>query len=247
MDTKKKIGYRIVESLNRRGMKQKDLAKELGVTDNTVSYYCSGSRSPQLSQLAQIAKILNTTTDYLLGLTDDYEIHPSAIDDLGLSNAAIQQLRQVKDGKHKISKSGTIAIIDQVLKSFDAIFLFSFFSDYAFFAKGQGMYDTLLEKWSSEGDSDDFNYLEEKMRSYVSMKYCPDELKAYVDADNWIISQTHNHNENRIMRTAFREMGSFDMKEFYEYRLNEVFSLITKDIWNEAYNDGQQNTELANQ
>ena len=79
------------------------------------------------------------------------------------------------------------------------------------------------------------------------MKYCPDELKAYVDADNWIISQTHNHNENRIMRTAFREMGSFDMKEFYEYRLNEVFSLITKDIWNEAYNDGQQNTELANQ
>ena len=67
MDIKKAVGKRINSALARCGMLQKELAKELGVTDNTISYYCKGARSPQLEQLPIIAKTLNTTTDYLLG------------------------------------------------------------------------------------------------------------------------------------------------------------------------------------
>lgn len=70
MDIKKTVGTRINSALARCGMLQKDLAKVLGVTDNTISYYCKGVRGPQLEQLPKIAKALNTTTDYLLGLSD---------------------------------------------------------------------------------------------------------------------------------------------------------------------------------
>ena len=69
MDIKKTIGNRINTALAKRGMLQKDLANILGVTDNTISYYCSGGRSPKLEQLPMIADALNTTTDYLLGLS----------------------------------------------------------------------------------------------------------------------------------------------------------------------------------
>lgn len=96
MDIKKTVGLRINAALARRGMRQKDLAKVLGVTDNTISYYCSGSRGPHLEQLPKIAEALDTTADYLLGITDDPNIKKSAVDDLGLSPSAIDWLRDVK-------------------------------------------------------------------------------------------------------------------------------------------------------
>lgn len=70
MDIKKLIGNRINTALAKRGMKQKDLAKALGVVDNTISYYCKGSRTPSLQQLPLIADILEVSTDFLLGKTD---------------------------------------------------------------------------------------------------------------------------------------------------------------------------------
>lgn len=96
MDTKK-IGLRINSALATRDMKQKELAKILGVTDNTISYYCSGSRTPKLDQLIQIAESLNVTTDYLLGLTDDPEKKPAATDDLGLSEKAVKKIRYLRN------------------------------------------------------------------------------------------------------------------------------------------------------
>ena len=67
--TKKKIGTNINAALANAKLKQKDLAKELKVTDNTVSYWCSGMRTPNTDQIIQIAKFLNVSTDYLLGFT----------------------------------------------------------------------------------------------------------------------------------------------------------------------------------
>jgi transcriptional regulator with XRE-family HTH domain len=97
MDIKKMVGMRINSALARSGMLQKDLAKVLGVTDNTISYYCNGARSPQLEQLPTIAKALNTTVDYLLGITADPDIQKSATDDLGLSPTVIKKIKSLKD------------------------------------------------------------------------------------------------------------------------------------------------------
>lgn len=65
-----KIGERINTALALRNIKQKELAKELGIKDNIVSYWCSGSRTPNTQQITEIAKFLNVSSDYLLGLTD---------------------------------------------------------------------------------------------------------------------------------------------------------------------------------
>lgn len=68
MDNKKIIGQRINSALALSGKMQKDLAAVLGVTDNTVSYYVGGKRSPSTEQLIEIAKYLGVTSDYLLGI-----------------------------------------------------------------------------------------------------------------------------------------------------------------------------------
>ena len=64
------IGNRINTLLAIRRVKQKELAKVLGVKDNIISYFCSGARKPNLEQIIEIAKYFNVSTDYLLGLTD---------------------------------------------------------------------------------------------------------------------------------------------------------------------------------
>lgn len=66
----KLIGRRINSALARAGMLQKELAKAIGVTDNTISYFCSGTRTPNVSQIIDIARILEVSTDYLLGTSD---------------------------------------------------------------------------------------------------------------------------------------------------------------------------------
>lgn len=71
MDNKKTIGQRINSALAMRGMQQKELAKTLGVTDNTISYFCSGARTPNALQLLAIANALDVSTDYLYGKTND--------------------------------------------------------------------------------------------------------------------------------------------------------------------------------
>lgn len=92
-NTKKIMGMRINELLAKRNKKQKDLAKELEVTDNTISYFVSGSRSPNIDQIIKIADYLNTTTDYLFGLTRNSipEYHDLGLL-LGLSDKAIHNI-----------------------------------------------------------------------------------------------------------------------------------------------------------
>lgn len=63
------IGSRINAALALRNVKQKELAKEIGVKDNVISYWCNGSRIPNTEQIIQISNVLDVSTDYLLGKT----------------------------------------------------------------------------------------------------------------------------------------------------------------------------------
>lgn len=100
----RKIGQRINAALATNKMLQKELAKILGVTDNTISYFCSGTRTPKIEQLVKIAKALNVTTDYLLGLTDDPSPKPCAIDELGLSAEAIQKILDLQPEENSATR-----------------------------------------------------------------------------------------------------------------------------------------------
>ena len=92
----KTIGERINTLLAKNEVKQKDLAEWTGIKpENTISYFCSGKRMPNTSQLKKIAEYFNTTTDYLLGLSPSpsNEVAYIELTELtGLSDEAIEQL-----------------------------------------------------------------------------------------------------------------------------------------------------------
>lgn len=89
------IGKRITAALAIKGVMQKQLAKHMRVKDNVVSYWCSGSRTPNAKQIAEIAKYLGVSTDYLLGVsiapTTDKELR-YICDYTGLSDRVVRLL-----------------------------------------------------------------------------------------------------------------------------------------------------------
>ena len=64
------IGQRINGLLAANEVKQKDLAQYLGIRDNIVSYFCSGTRVPNTEQIKRIAEYFKVSADYLLGISD---------------------------------------------------------------------------------------------------------------------------------------------------------------------------------
>lgn len=64
---KKKTAQRIKALRTELDMSQKELAKMVGIAQNTLAQYENGIASPSLKVLVKLAEVLNTSTDYLLG------------------------------------------------------------------------------------------------------------------------------------------------------------------------------------
>lgn len=64
------FGSRLNVALKAKGMKNKDLAKKIHVSDSNISKYLSNQHYPNVPILVDIAKELNVSTDWLLGLTN---------------------------------------------------------------------------------------------------------------------------------------------------------------------------------
>lgn len=52
------------------GATQNQIAKEIGVTRQSISQYCDGSTVPNADKLLKLAQYFNVSADYLLGMTD---------------------------------------------------------------------------------------------------------------------------------------------------------------------------------
>lgn len=63
------LGGRIKELRQSLSLSQAELAQQLHCTQAALSQYESGNREPGFQELVQIASVLNTSTDYLLGVT----------------------------------------------------------------------------------------------------------------------------------------------------------------------------------
>ena len=76
--------------------KQEDVAKILNVQRQIISYYETGERKPNIDDLVKLAKLYNTSTDYLLGLsnvaTTDTELK-AVCEYTGLSEDALASLK----------------------------------------------------------------------------------------------------------------------------------------------------------
>ncbi|WP_071062075.1 helix-turn-helix domain-containing protein [Andreesenia angusta] len=71
MSQTESIGKRIQGLLELRNMTQRELASKVGITEVSIGRYVKDSREPKGRVLADIADALDSTTDYLLGRTDD--------------------------------------------------------------------------------------------------------------------------------------------------------------------------------
>ena len=98
---RKLLGERIAEGRKKSEMTQNDLAKLLNVQRQVISYYEKGTRTPNIDDLATMSQLFNTTTDYLLGLTDvestDIEIR-NISDYTGLNEKALTLAHHFKKG-----------------------------------------------------------------------------------------------------------------------------------------------------
>jgi transcriptional regulator with XRE-family HTH domain len=65
------LGMRIKERREAKGWTQEQFAKEIKASRSTVGDYETGRKSPRYDRLDLIANVLGTSTDYLLGRTDN--------------------------------------------------------------------------------------------------------------------------------------------------------------------------------
>ncbi|MEC0370853.1 helix-turn-helix domain-containing protein [Paenibacillus chibensis] len=69
---------RLIRLRKNKGLTQEDLGNKINSTKGTISNYENGHSTPPSEALVLIANALNTTTDYLLGRTN--EAHPDLSD-----------------------------------------------------------------------------------------------------------------------------------------------------------------------
>lgn len=76
------FGKRLASRRQEQGLTQHELAERIGISRGALSLYELGKRNPDFETLEKIAQILNVSTDYLLGRTDD----PRPIDQINEEN-----------------------------------------------------------------------------------------------------------------------------------------------------------------
>ena len=69
---------RIRELREDNDKKQIEIAKLLGIQQNSYSQIESGKNTIQIEHLVKLAQFYNTSTDYILGLTDEVKPYPKS-------------------------------------------------------------------------------------------------------------------------------------------------------------------------
>jgi transcriptional regulator with XRE-family HTH domain len=73
------FSQRLIELLESNNISQRELAMKVGVQEATISRYINEHRAPHSIVVSKIAEVLGTTTDYLLGNSDNKDFKKSKI------------------------------------------------------------------------------------------------------------------------------------------------------------------------
>lgn len=102
------------ERLNRE-MTQKELAGLLGVTQDSISLWEKGKRIPDTNYVVELSRIFGISTDYLLGLEDDFGERTAALSVDTYSaeeKQVIQDYRKLTRGMREILRTTLKAMIN---------------------------------------------------------------------------------------------------------------------------------------
>jgi transcriptional regulator with XRE-family HTH domain len=102
------LGERLRQARERQGLSQAELARRIGTGVNQIPRYENGQAEPSPMQLKRLARHLEITSDYLLGLADQPN-HSLSTPDL------TPHERQLLDALRQGELRSFLRLLDQVL------------------------------------------------------------------------------------------------------------------------------------
>lgn len=82
-------------------MSTTEFADKVDVSRQTMGFYLNGERIPDSLTLARICKACCVSSDWLLGLTNDPNPNPCAVDELGLSPDVVRKIQSSNQWNHE--------------------------------------------------------------------------------------------------------------------------------------------------
>ena len=112
---------RIQDLLKERGMNQAELAKQIGMSESSLSRYLSGQTDKLSTEnIVSIARVFDVTTDFLLCLTDIPYTTNYDIEKLGLSVKAAEKLLKRKVDPTTVSQLIETSAFNQLIVQLEA-------------------------------------------------------------------------------------------------------------------------------
>lgn len=94
-DFMRNVGNRITELREKRKLLQSDVAEKMGIKREILSYWENGMRTPKITDIVDLAEILDTSCDYLLSGIDNANLNIAK--ETGLNNASINALKELSN------------------------------------------------------------------------------------------------------------------------------------------------------
>ena len=117
------LGDRIANLRKELDINQKELATKVGITEASLSRYENNLREPKSELIVRLAKALETSTDYLLGVNDNTKISKEdklIIENLSVSEKTKKLLEKIysleKEDREAIEKMIDNAYLKRFLK-----------------------------------------------------------------------------------------------------------------------------------
>lgn len=96
-DFDKQLGHRLGKLREDRGWSQEQLREKTGVERReTITQWENGTRKIKAEHIIPLCEAFGISADYLLGLSEDPQRTPSAVDELGLSSEAVRNIEDAK-------------------------------------------------------------------------------------------------------------------------------------------------------
>lgn len=121
-NSKSYFAQRLKKIMIEKNIKQYELAEHIGVRAPTITLYVQGETEPNATKIAQIAKFLGVTTDYLLGVDEDETTDKMKMCDyLGLSLNNLERLNTLKLLGLQTTLNNSMEFLESLVLGLDSI------------------------------------------------------------------------------------------------------------------------------
>lgn len=109
------LGDRIKQLRFQKNLTVEQLAKQIGVAKSAISFWENNINEPKANYISKLATVFNVSTDYLLGLEDDFGNKKSP------SNIEIPVLENIITISARSSGKKTVKLNDEQIASLKSI------------------------------------------------------------------------------------------------------------------------------